>query len=131
MADLEVLRATETVYAAQSQDEEKRWVLDGQVSEMWIYTLSDHWNERIYSEYYTDFWTDILNDLERRGRPAEVALHVRYDFGLTTEEEVQQYLADHQEGSAFLVMHREADNRAQMSCVWLESYDIKELEQVG
>jgi len=128
LSDLEIAETTETILGVRASGDEDRWHFSGNVSEMWIYTLSEHWPERVYSEYYTDFWQDVLDKLDIIRHPVEITLKMQYDFGMTTEEEVQAYLADHKTGTAFLVMHREEDDTAQMSCAWMLSYEIKELE---
>jgi len=128
LSDLEKAETTETILGVRASGDEDRWHFSGDVSEMWVYTLSEHWPERVYSEYYTDFWQDVLDKLDLIKHPVEISLRMLYDFGMTTEEEVQAYLADHKTGTAFLVMHREEDDSAQMSCAWMLSYEIKELE---
>jgi len=130
LSDLKKAETTETILGVRASDDEDRWHFSGNVSKMWIYTLSEHWPDRVYSEYYTDFWQDVLDKLEPIKHPVEITLRMLYDFGMTTEEEVQAYLADHKTGTAFLVMHREEDDTAQMSCAWMLDYEIKELEPV-
>ncbi len=130
MTTLERAETSETILGVRAGDDDKKWHLNGEMSEMWIYTLSDHWPERVYSEYYTDFWQDVLDQLDKIKHPVEITLKMMYDFGMTTEELVQSYLADHKSGTAFLVMHREEDDTAQMSCAWMLDFDIKELEPV-
>ncbi len=130
MTTLERAETKETILGVRAGDDEGKWHFNGEMSEMWIYTLSDHWPDRVYSEYYTDFWADVLDKLHKITHPVEISLKMRYDFGMTTEESVQTYLADHKSGTAFLVMHREEDDTAQMSCAWMLGFDIKELEPV-
>lgn len=127
---LEKLDTVETILGVRAKDEDDRWFLNGEMSEMWVYTMSEHWASRVYSEYYTDFWQDLLDSLNDERNPVEITLELEYEFGMTTEDDVQGYLANHSTGPRFLVMHREADDKAQMACVWMKSYKVKELESV-
>ncbi len=132
MSNLERVETQETILGARvtTPEDEDRWHFSGQMSEMWNYTLSDHWADRLYSEYYMDFWQDIFDDLAKVRHPVEITLSLVYEFGMTTEDAVQKYLADNTDGPRFLVMHREEDDKAQMSCVLIDSFKIKELESV-
>lgn len=127
---LEKLDTLETILGVRAQDEDDRWFLNGEMSEMWEYTMSEHWASRVYSEYYTDFWQDLLDAMANERNPVEITMELVYEFGMTTEEDVQTYLAEHDKGPRFLVMHREEDKKAQMACVWMKSFEIKELEAV-
>lgn len=130
MSNLERVETEEIILGVRVNDPDDRWHFSGDMSEMWNYTLSDHWADRLYSEYYVDFWQDIFDDLVGVRHPIEITLSLVYEFGMTTEDEVQEYLAANTDGPRFLVMHREEDNNAQMSCVLMDSFKYKELEAV-
>jgi hypothetical protein len=130
LSTLEKIDVAETILGVRTGGDEDQWHFSGDMSEIWGYTMSEHWPQRVYSEYYTDFWADMLEDLSDIEHPVEVELDLQFEFGMTTEEKVQEFLAEHDSGPRFLVMHRGEENTAQMSCVWMRGWEIKELEAV-
>ncbi len=121
----EKVEAMETLLAARVGDE---WTFNGDLSELMQFVFTDDWSNNMYAQYYVDFWQEILDELKtRKGNLAEIDIDVLFEFGLSTEDGVRDYMKEHKgEGPRLLVMHRD-DDHVSMTCAYLRSYTIKDM----
>jgi len=126
----EVLLGARYLPQEEVETEGYHWHLVGdQVSEMWEYTLSDQWAERVNSEHYVDLWGDLLKELNGTEGPVQVTLDAVYEFGMLNQEGVSAYLDNNTgKGPQFLTVFASTDDEMPMSCVWLRAWSIEGIE---
>ena len=76
-------------------EEEGRWLFKPvNVSSYFTFAMTEEWPERIYADYYIDFWEPLLRELKSWDKPVTIYVDVAYQIGSETEETIRQYMQE-------------------------------------
>lgn len=98
MKDTEPIFTYERVeeLAAAWEPSSKKWVFrPANVSSYFTYAMTKEWPDRVYADYYVDFWDPMLEKLKAQdGVAATILLDIKYQIGQETEETIRQLMQE-------------------------------------
>lgn len=84
----------EVIAAARNPEkDEGAWEFsEVQVSAFWKFALTDAWTLRVQSDYYEEFWAELLTLLKDEKGPVQIEITCQYHVGRESQETIKQYM---------------------------------------
>jgi hypothetical protein len=127
----------ETIAAARNPDKGKdSWEFsEVQVSAFWKFALTDAWTLRVQSDYYEEFWAELLAALKNERGPVQIEVTCKYHVGRESQETIKQYMprwVELKTGLIHVKQEEEGDEHPQFVHMHMVSFDIAPLRaEVG
>ena len=81
--------------AVPNPEELGRWLFKPvNVSSYFTFAMTEEWTERIYADYYIDFWQPMLTALNGHDKPQTIYCTVAYQIGSEEEDTIRQYMKE-------------------------------------
>ncbi len=81
--------------AAAWDEEATQWVFRPvSVSSYFTFSMTEEWPDRVYADYYKDFWAPMLEQLKGRTKPATIYLKNKYSIGQEDEATIRQFMEE-------------------------------------
>jgi hypothetical protein len=122
----------ETIAAARNPEKGKdAWEFsEVQVSAFWKFALTDAWALRVQSDYYEEFWAEMLAALKEIKGPVQIEVTCQYHVGREAQETIKQYMprwVGLKTGLIHVKQEDENDEAPQFVHMHMEKFNIEPL----
>lgn len=81
--------------AVPNPEEPGKWLFKPvDVSPHFTFAMTEEWPDRVYADYYVDFWKPVLDLLADHDKPVTIKMNVKYMIGQETEEKIRELMEE-------------------------------------